>query len=195
MAEFINLNYYFRADIYDYQLILDEGFFDNHKTNGIYGKAIYLVDDRNINLNGKNVILNVDLSDIDGILFVETYDQLLQHYIFPEFSRSEKDFKQFGRSSIFGNRYICRFINKFNLNGIKVKNENILILINNKNIRFIRLYDEELKTLRDYAAPDPTFMILQGPTDPSISINDGEYSKQGEGIIDENGDTITHGTF
>lgn len=197
MAEFINLNYFFRADFADYELILKKGFFDNHETNGEYGKAIYLFDNKNINPNNKNIILNVDLLNIDNILFVESYDLLITHYIASNNPQIINECKILGRTSILGNRYIKKFALNNGLSGIKIKDENILVLYNTKNIRIIRLYDEDLKTLRNYTpTASPAYAILHGPELPMTNPNDtDEHNKTGSPIVDENGNIITWGLF
>lgn len=175
-TEFINLNYFFRADLNDYQLIIKRGFFENHKTNSDYGKAIYLTDDKNINLNNKNIILNVDLNDIENILYVPTYDFFLQNYI-PDLY---KKFLNVGRTTQIGNK-IQNFLINNNFNGIKIKNENLLVLYNNKNIRFIRLFDENLKTLRNFSSVSLSNFILYGddtnPNNVNYPIKDNDDNK------------------
>jgi len=156
MAELINLNYFFRSDNVDYQLILKRGFFDNHKTIGEYGKGIYLTDKKEINLSGKNIILNVDLKNTDDILFVETYESLLKNYI----PNAYNEYILTGRTSIIGKKYIKKYAEVNGLNGIKIKNENILVLYNVNNIKRIVLFDENLKTLRNYSIPTETKEIL-----------------------------------
>lgn len=198
MSEFINLNYYFRVDTQDYQLVLKQGFFENHKTNGEYGKGIYIVDDKKINLTNKNIILNVDLATVDNILFVENYESLLYNYIINSYSNNpiDSDFKmrkkiedeylKNGKTSLIGNKYLKKYAVSHNLNGIKIKNEGIMVLYDISNIRFIRLYDENLKTLRNFEAPNPNYSILWG---------DDTDSNLNENIIDSDGDDIVWGNF
>lgn len=197
MGKFINLNYFFRADTQDYQLILKKGFFDNHKTNGKYGKGIYIVDDKKINLTNKNVILNIDLASVDDILFVESYDILLKRYIYKSYedpnnpniiTKPETDFDNYGITSYIGNKYIKKYAINHNLNGIKIQNEGTMILYNYTNVRYIRIYNEDLKTLRSYSAPNLNLnsAILWG--------NDND-SNPDENILTNDDDDIVWGNF
>lgn len=172
MTEFITLNYYFRCDSYDTELILSRGFMKNHKTNGNLGLAIYLTDLIENNLNGKSIILNVDLSDINGILFVKDIDELIYQYI--QSPKLIELYEKDGLNSSLGNKYILPFIKDNNFNGLRIINDNLLILLNNKNIKFIRIYDEELKTIRVYSAPEETRYIIDDENKIFADHNDNK---------------------
>lgn len=184
---YVTLNYFFRCDSYDTQLLLSRGFFENHKTRGNYGKAIYLTNLRDNNLNGKSVILNVDLRDIKDLLFVDTVDNLLKHYIFPSYTNAQSEFDKTGLTPRFGQKYILPYIVSNNFNGLRIVNENLLILYNYKNVKIIRLYDEELKTLRIYSAPLFDYSILYG--------DDQDVNNVDLPLTDENSDIIIWGDF
>lgn len=177
--EFITLNYYYNTNSYDIQTILTRGFQRTHKTNGSYGFGIYLtnLNNNNISVNNSIVTLQVDIKNIDNILFVRNLDSLIYKFI-----RSQKFINEFERTGIItprlAKKYIEPFIKRNDFNGLKIIDENLLILYNEKEIRNISLFNPELKTLRIYSAPVVNKFIIDDTN---------------EIFTDENNNKITYG--
>jgi hypothetical protein len=143
----INLDYYYRTDIYEVDTILSKGiFFDYFKTSREYGFAIYTTDKPTINLNNKPLILDIHLKSLDNILIVTNFQQLLDSYLVPFYSGSA-DVASYvdnnGKTARLGTKYIQPFLEGNNYTGLKVTSENLLVLYKSDNIKYIELYNNQ----------------------------------------------------
>lgn len=77
-----NLDYYFRTDSYELDNIISKGLaFDYYKMSKEYGFCLYLTDKPKINLNNKNVVLKVHFKNLDNILVVKNFQELLTEHL------------------------------------------------------------------------------------------------------------------
>lgn len=193
----INLDYFYRSDIYELNHILLKGLaFDCYKTSREYGYSLYLTDKPNKNLNNKNVILNVHLKSLDNILIVTNFQELLNNYLLPitttalsninvmsppssinSITLSSGDIiglsgqsnalqngiyifmgagvplersidvvsyvNHFGKTARLGTKYIQKYMIANGYSGLKITSENLLVLYDTSNVKYIKVYDKQ----------------------------------------------------
>lgn len=195
----INLNYYYRTDSYELNNIIKKGLsFDYYNTSREYGFSLYLTDKPKINLNNKNIVLKVHFKNLDNILTVVNFQELLSEYLtVTDVTASaniniascptEIGIVTIHEGMIIGlnsqtnvsenGKYLCVGIGKplqkyldvtsyINNNGItprvgtkvvepymkangytglRVTSENLMVLYNTLNIKYIKVYDQNAK--------------------------------------------------
>jgi hypothetical protein len=195
----INLNYYYRTDSYELNNIIKKGLsFDYYNTLREYGFSLYLTDKPKINLNNKNIVLKVHFKNLDNILRVVNFHELLTEHLNVTDATSSANVNIMSCPNIIGGtpiesgmivglnsqtntiengKYLCygvgkplqrfidvnSYINSFGItprlgtkavepymkangySGLHVTSENLMVLYNTSNIRYIKVYDENAK--------------------------------------------------
>lgn len=141
----INLDYYFRTDIYELENLLVKGLaFDYFKTSKEYGFALYLTTKPEINLTNQNIITTVHLKNLNNILIVTNFQEFLTNYLIPNTPGDVSSYVNAnGKTERFGTKFVEPFMSNnspFPYNGLKITSENLLVLYNTKNIKTIKLF-------------------------------------------------------
>lgn len=135
----INLDYYYRTDIYDINTILTKGLiYDYYKTSREYGFGLYLVNKKNVRLNNKDLIVNVHLKSNDNILVVANFEELLT-LIAQTVPAISAYYNNNGKSERLGTKFIQKYLIDNNYVGVLITSEYLLVLYNTENIRTIRI--------------------------------------------------------
>lgn len=158
--DFIILNYYYQSNKKEIDIILNRGFLDYHNTRSIFGYCLELTSVKRD--NNVNFVLNVDLKNVDNLIFVQSRQQIID-FVLTYVPGAQVEFDNNGLTNNFG-KFVTQFVKLNGLNGFKIIDENLLVLYNYKNIDYIGLLDIEKKIInpQNYP-PDPlTHFILQG---------------------------------
>jgi hypothetical protein len=198
-----NLDYYFRTDSYELDNIISKGLaFDYYKMSKEYGFCLYLTDKPKINLTNKNIVLQVHFKNLDNILVVKNFQELLNDHLLKvvcnavdniDITHAPAEIKDIGGAFVtlhpgdvigLGNqtnvqentlylfvgvgvplqRYvdITSYINSFGINdrigtkviqkfmmakgysGLKDISQNLMVLYDTSNIRYIKVYDNKI---------------------------------------------------
>lgn len=142
----INLDYYFRTDIYELNNIINKGLsFDYLKTAREYGFALYLTDKTSINLNNKNVILDVHFKNVDNILVVTNFEELKTTWLIPNTNADISSYiNNNGKNERLGTKFVEPILaTTLGYNGVRITSENLLVLYNTSNIKNIKVNEKQ----------------------------------------------------
>jgi len=77
-----NLDYYYRTNSYELENILKKGLsYDYYNTASEYGFCLYMSGRPNVNFDEKNIVTRVHFKNLDGILFVKNFQELLTDHM------------------------------------------------------------------------------------------------------------------
>ena len=192
----ITLDYYFRTDNYELDNLLAKGLsYSYYKTAREYGFALYLTDKPRINLNGKNIITVSHFKNLDNILTVTNFQELLTEYLtiitatsivnvniescpstingipveagdiiglgaqsnanqngiylcygvgepLGQYGDISSYLTTFGLTPRFGTKFVQKYMEANKYNGLRVTSQNLMILYNTTNIKYIKVYNE-----------------------------------------------------
>lgn len=118
-------NYYYKANIYEVESILRNGFvFNYQKTDREFGFAYYLSDQ----IKDNNIEIKIQTQYDTDILTCTTFESLLTNYLNTFNNNINTYINKFGRTPRLATKYINPFINANHYKGLRILNENLFVL-------------------------------------------------------------------